>query len=114
MQKLLRIKPTGGTLYHLDPVALATARSALEAFLATPGTFAIETAQGSKVDFLSNRLTSKITLDCWFFDIPAEHDMVDTAVIRRADAPALLETIFETSSDEAVVARIRELEQQAA
>ena len=84
------------------------ARQALEAFLAGPGEFAIETAEGSRIDFLARRNHSTLTLDCWFFDLDTQED-VDAAVVRSADAAALLDCIFKTSCDAPIAERIREL-----
>jgi hypothetical protein len=106
-QRLLGREPSGGTLYVFDPIDEATARRALAAHLAAPGAFALETAEGARLDFQCAREAGTLTLDCWFFECA---DPLDCLVISRASAEAVLAAVYALATDREVAARLRELE----
>lgn len=105
-QRLLGREPSGGTLYVFDPVDEPAARRALAAHLSAPGAFALETAEGARIDFLCGRKGDTLTLDCWFFECA---DPLDCLVIARASARAVLEAVYALATDREVAARLREL-----
>jgi len=105
-QRLLGRAPRAGTLYVFEPVDEPAAQCALAAHLAAPGAFALETAEGARIDFLCARAADTLTLDCWFFEC---EDPLDSLVIARAAAAAVLEAVYALASDREVAARLREL-----
>jgi hypothetical protein len=89
----------GGTIYEFEAIELAAARAALEAHFAAPGAFSVETAEGARLDFLVSRADPAVTIDCWFFEVEEE---LDVLVLERAAARELLEALFEPHSDQEI------------
>lgn len=106
LQKILGIRPHGGTIFEFESVDLAAAQAALAAHLEAPGAFAIETAEGARLDFLAARFQADVTIDCWFLD--ADHDL-DSVVLGRIAADELLASLYELAHDAEVAARLRAL-----
>jgi hypothetical protein len=103
-QRLLGRAPSGGTLYVFEPVDEAAALRALEQHLARPGAFALETAEGARIDFLGSGAT--LTLDCWFFEC---EEPPDCLVVARDVAASVVTAVFALERDSEVARRLLEL-----
>lgn len=101
-RRLLQGRHPAGMIYEFEALDHAHAQAALREFLASPGSFAIETGEGARIDLLASRRTALLTLDCWFFDTV---DGLDTVLIQRGDAIRLLECLYQTG-DDTQVARV--------
>jgi hypothetical protein len=106
LQRLLGIQPHGGTIFEFEAIEVSAAVAALEAHLAAPGTFAIETAEGARLDFLAAPARPSVTLDCWFFEPETE---LDSVVLDGPAARIVLASLYELARDCEVAARVREL-----
>jgi hypothetical protein len=107
LQKILGIRPHGGTIFEFESVELAAAQAALAAHFEAPGAFAIETAEGARLDFLASRFQDSVTIDCWFFE-PDGCDL-DAVALARPAAQALLTSLYELQRDVEIAARLRDL-----
>ena len=111
LESLLGLRPHGGTLFEFEAVELEPALRALDAHLASPGAFALETSAGARLDFLAARALATVTIDCWFLDAD---DELDAVPLSRPAARELLASVYELERDADVVARLRALAQGSA
>ena len=111
LQRLLGISPHGGTIFEFDPVELDAAQAALAAHLNTPGVFAIETAEGARLDFFAAPRAETVRIDCWFFDLCHE---LDAVVVGRGAARELLGGVYALQHDAEVAGCLRELARRPA
>lgn len=106
-QRLLGREPCAGTLYVFESIDEPAAQRALAAHLAEPGSFALETAEGARLDFLCGFDRDTLTLDCWFFECDEPPDCV---VVARPDAARVVEAVYGLATDRDVALRLKELE----
>jgi len=109
-RRLLLGGHAAGKVYEFQAIGRELARSALSAYLESPGTFAIETREGARIDLLATPSSDLVTLECWFFD--AVEDL-DTIVIRRADVHELIDCLYQRSTDDEVARTIFALAERA-
>jgi len=109
-RRLLAGRHPARMVYEFETVGRAAALDALEAFLGSPGSFSLETAEGARIDLLATRRRALVTLECWFFDTV---DGLDTVLIHRDDARRLVDAVYRTKSDAEVARVILELAARA-
>jgi len=86
----------GGTVFEFEAVALEAAQAALAAHLAAPGAFAIESAEGARLDLGPARGEAAVAVTASFLD---PLDAPRSLLLAQGAAGALLATLYELSSD---------------
>src|SRR5438552_3322841 len=78
-----------GRITLFDLVELPVAHDAFEQFLASPKEFAVEAANGVRIDFAATQGSEEVSLDIWFSDSD-----LSEAVVTKTVARELLTKVF--------------------
>ena len=100
-QRLFGLHRKGGTI-AFELVELSTALRALERFYSSSKEFAIETSNGTKIDFFTRKHSEEVSLDFWFL----ESDL-SQAVVTKAIAQQMLEKNYSNATDTEVADFVR-------
>ncbi|HEX6884296.1 MAG TPA: hypothetical protein VF530_13035 [Planctomycetota bacterium] len=101
----------GGTVFEFEAVALGAAQAALAAHLAAPGVFAIESAEGARLDLGPARGGSGVAVAISFLD-PV--DAPRSLLLAPGTASALLATLYELTCDAELAQHLGRLAHDAA
>ena len=101
-QRLLGIQYERGSYFQMEPVDEGTAVRALDGALADSGCFSIEGDFGGTMEFYLRKKQRDVWIDCWFFD-----SGLSEVVISREGAPRLVQLLFATSDERAVLSWLR-------
>lgn len=101
----------GGAVFEFEAVALGPAQAALAAHLAAPGAFAIESAEGARLDLAPARGGAAVAVATSFLD-PV--DVPRGLLLGHGEASTLLATLYELTCDAALAAHLGWLARDAA
>ena len=107
-QRLVKQRYERGTYFEFAKVTLPQALEAFDKFLAEPKEYAIETAEGCRIDVLFKFGQREAFLDTWFSDGGIEDSFVPVSGLRM-----LIRTIYATHSDAEIARWLREHGRQA-
>jgi hypothetical protein len=100
-QKALGIRYKEGTYTDFASLTRIEAHNAFDSLCAEGGVFALETKEGTRIDFLPQG-HDWVALDVWSLN-----DSIEDGALRVADAHTLVGLIFDTNSDEQIANFIR-------
>jgi hypothetical protein len=93
-----------GTVYQLQEVSLAEALQAFERFLASPGSYSLETKEGCRIDFVYQPSSKEVFLDTWFSE-----GNIEDALIPLEQSEPLIRLIFQDTADAEIAAFLQNI-----